>query len=156
MINFSILISNSEISGPGGIFDFNGTLPFILIQFILSAYILDTFLYSPLSFIIEERKEYILDYLNRTSKIINAANTIIEYSEQRLAFIRKKAQLEITNSQKINKERVETELNISQRFIDDMLDTTQKYFIIKKKVAFSNLDQFVQTLSADIESKLLI
>nr|QYB19040.1 CF0 subunit II of ATP synthase [Climaconeis cf. scalaris]QYB19113.1 CF0 subunit II of ATP synthase [Climaconeis cf. scalaris] len=156
MINFSILISNSEVSGPGGIFDFNGTLPFITIQFILSAFILNTFLYGPLSLIIEERKEYILTYLNQASEILKDANTITEQYDQKLAYTRKKAQLEITNSQKIYKEMVETELNISQNFIDDLLDTIQKYFIIKKKVAFSKLDKFVQALSADIESKLSI
>nr|QYB18894.1 CF0 subunit II of ATP synthase [Climaconeis sp.] len=156
MSNFSILISNSEVSGPGGIFDFNGTLPFVAIQFILSAFILNTFLYNPLSTIIEERKEYILTYLNEASEILKHANKISEQYEQKLTYARKKAQLEITNSQKINKEVIEKELNISQKFIDDLLDTMQKYFIIKKKVAFSSLDEFVQTLSNDIESKLSI
>jgi hypothetical protein len=34
MINLSILISSSEvISGPGGLFDFNATLPLVAIQF---------------------------------------------------------------------------------------------------------------------------
>lgn len=41
MINFSVLISNSEISGPGGLFDFNVTLPLVAIQFILLMVILN-------------------------------------------------------------------------------------------------------------------
>jgi hypothetical protein len=32
MINLSI-ISSSEVSGPGGLFDFNATLPLVAIQF---------------------------------------------------------------------------------------------------------------------------
>ena len=76
MINFSILISNSEMNGPGGIFDFDATLPTIAIQFIVSAIILDRILYRPLLKIIEERREYILTYLNRASKILKDANKI--------------------------------------------------------------------------------
>ena len=35
MINLSILISSSEVSGPGGLFDINATLPLVAIQFLL-------------------------------------------------------------------------------------------------------------------------
>ena len=35
MINFSILISSSEVSGPGGLFDIDATLPLVAIQFLL-------------------------------------------------------------------------------------------------------------------------
>ena len=41
MINLSILISSSEVSGPGGLFDFNLTLPLIAIQFILLTIVLN-------------------------------------------------------------------------------------------------------------------
>ncbi len=63
MINLSILISSSEVSGPGGLFDINATLPLVAIQFILLMVILNIILYSPLLTIIEERKEYILSHL---------------------------------------------------------------------------------------------
>jgi len=35
MINISILVASSKVTGPGGLFDFNATLPLVLIQFIL-------------------------------------------------------------------------------------------------------------------------
>ena len=35
MINLSILISSSEVSGPGGLFDIDATLPLVAIQFLL-------------------------------------------------------------------------------------------------------------------------
>jgi hypothetical protein len=47
----------------------------------------------------------------------------------------KLAQLEITNSQKIHKEILEVELNISQKYIDNLLDTTvllQKIFLLNR------------------------
>ena len=69
MINLSILISSSEVSGPGGLFDINATLPLVAIQFILLMVILNIILYSPLLTIIEERKEYILSHLAEASNL---------------------------------------------------------------------------------------
>jgi F-type H+-transporting ATPase subunit b len=100
MINLSILISSSEISGPGGLFDINATLPLVAIQFVLLAVILNIILFSPLLTIIEERKEYILTNLGKASEILAEANKLTTEYEQELASVRKEAQLEITNSQK--------------------------------------------------------
>ena len=43
MINFSILISSSEVVGPGGLFDIDATLPLVAIQFLLLMVVLDMF-----------------------------------------------------------------------------------------------------------------
>jgi transcriptional regulator CtsR len=59
----------------------------------------------------------------------------------------KLAQLEITNSQKIHKEILEVELNISQKYIDNLLDTIiTKELLAKKDIARNSLDEIVQSL----------
>jgi F-type H+-transporting ATPase subunit b len=157
MINLSILISSSEvISGPGGLFDFNATLPLVAIQFLLLTVVLNIVLYSPLLTIIEERKEYILTNLGKASEILAEANKLTTQYEEELANVRKEAQLEITNSQKIHKEILEIELNISQKYIDNLLDTIQKDLLAKKDVALNSLDEIVQSLCVDIEARLSI
>ena len=156
MINFSILISSSEVSGPGGLFDINATLPLVAIQFLLLMVILNVILYNPLLTIIEERKEYILTNLSEASKILADANKLTTQYEQELEDVRKQAQLEITKSQKIHKEILEVEVNISQKYIDNLLDTITKDFFAKKELALNNLDEIVQSLSADIETRLAI
>ena len=156
MINFSILISSSEVSGPGGLFDFNATLPLVAIQFILLTVLLNIILYNPLLTIIEERKEYILTNLGKASELLVEANNLTTQYEQELADVRKEAQLEITNSQKIHKEIFEVELNISQKYIDDLLDIIQKDLLNKKNLALNSLDEIVQSLCADIETRLSI
>jgi len=156
MINFSILISNSEVSGPGGLFDINATLPLVLIQFVLLVIILNIILYTPLLRIIEERKEYILTNLGKASEILAEANKLTKQYEQELANVRKEAQLEITNAQKIHKEILETELKISQKYIDNLLDSIQKDLLAKKEIALNSLDDIVKSLSADIETRLSI
>ena len=156
MINFSILISSSEVSGPGGLFDINATLPLVAIQFLLLMVILNVLLYNPLLTVIEERKEYILTNLSEASKILAEANKLTTQYEQELEDVRKQAQLEITKSQKIHKEILEVEVNISQKYIDNLLDTITKDLFAKKEIALNNLDEIVQSLSTDIETKLAI
>ena len=118
--------------------------------------VLNVILYTPLLTIIEERKEYILTNLGKASEILSEADKLTTQYEQELTSVRKEAQLEITNSQKINKEILETELNISQKYIDNLLDTIQKDLLSKKNIALNSLDEIVQSLCADIETRLSI
>ena len=156
MINFSILISSSEVSGPGGLFDINATLPLVAIQFLLLMVVLNVVLYNPLLTVIEERKEYILTNLSEASKVLAEANKLTTQYEQELENVRKQAQLEITKSQKIHKEILEVEVNISQKYIDNLLDTITKDLFAKKEIALNNLDEIVTSLATSIEAKLAI
>jgi F-type H+-transporting ATPase subunit b len=156
MIDFSILISNSEVSGPGGLFDIDATLPLVAIQFILLMVMLNVILYNPLLTIIEERKEYILTNLSKASEILAEANKLTNQYEDELDSVRKEAQLEITNSQKIHKEILEVELNISQKYIDNLLDTITKDLLTKKEIALNNLDEIIESLCLNIETRLAI
>ena len=156
MINLSILLSSSEVSGPGGLFDIDATLPLVAIQFLLLMVILNIILYNPLLTVIEERKEYILTNLSKASEILAEANKLTTKYEQELDSVRKEAQLEITNSQKIHKEILEVELNISQKYIDNLLDTITKDLLAKKDIALNSLDEIVTSLCSNIETRLAI
>jgi F-type H+-transporting ATPase subunit b len=118
--------------------------------------ILNIILYNPLLTIIEERKEYILTNLSQASKLLAEANQLTNQYEQELNNVRKEAQLEITKSQKIHKEILEVELNISQKYIDNLLDTITKDLLAKKDIALNNLDEIVQSLAVNIENRLAI
>jgi len=156
MINLSILISSSEVSGPGGLFDINATLPLVGIQFTVLMVILNIILYSPLLTIIEERKEYILSYLAEASEKLAQAKKLTSQYEKDLENTRKEAQLEIANSQNIHKEILEIELEISQKYIDSLLETISADLLEKKKTTLANLDTSVQALCAEVETKLSI
>ena len=156
MINPSILISNSEVSGPGGLFDIGATLPLVAIQFILLMVLLNIILYSPLLTIIEERKEYILSHLAEASEKLAQAKELTAQYEQDLESARKDAQLEIANSQNIHKEILDIELDISQKYIDNLLETISSDLLNKKKTALDTLDTSVQALCTEVESKLSI
>merc|ERR1712003_367352 len=117
---------------------------------------LNAILYNPLLTIIEERKEYILTNLSEASKVLAEANQLTTQYEQELENVRKQAQLEITKSQKIHKEILEVEVNISQKYIDNLLDTITQDLLTKKEIALNNLDEIVQSLATNIETKLAI
>jgi len=134
MVNLSILISSSETSGPGGLFDINATLPLVAIQFLLLMAILNVLLYSPLLTAITERNDFILNNLSKASDTLAKANELTAQYEQELNSVRKEAQLEIANSQKIHKEILDIELNISQKYIDNLLEVLLTNFLIKKKI----------------------
>jgi len=156
MINLSILISNSEVNGPGGLFDFDATLPLVAIQFILLMLILNAILFSPLLTVIEDRNEFILTNLAKASEMLTQANTMTTQYQQELSKVRKEAQLEIANSQKIHKEIFEIELNTSQTYIDNLLDKATKHLSDKQDNVLNNLDTNVKSLCLEIENQLSI
>jgi len=156
MVNFSTLILSSEVIGPGGLFDFNATLPLVAIQFLLLMVILNAIFYTPLSTAITERNDFILNNLAKASEVLAKANELTTQYEQELASIRKEALLEITNSQKIQKEILEIELNTSQKYIDNLLDTMTKDLSNKKDISLNSLEKIVQSLCLEIETKLSI
>jgi F-type H+-transporting ATPase subunit b len=156
MVNFSTLILSSEISGPGGLFDIGATLPLVAIQFLLLMIVLNVILYSPLLTIMQERKEYILTNLGKASQLLAEARNMTTQYEQELSSVRKEAQLEIINSQKIHQEILEIEVNISQKYIDNLLDTITKDLTNKKSIAFNSLDGIVESLCDEIENTLKI
>ena len=156
MFNLSILIADSKVEGPGGLFDFDATLLIVAIQFIILLVILNVILYSPLLAIISERKDYIIDKLSQASNILTQANKLTVEYENNLNRVRKAAQIEIVNSQKIQTKIFETELDNSQKYIDNLLDTITEDLTNKKHSAFKNLDNIVQSLSIEIETKLSI
>ena len=156
MVNFSTLILSSEVNGPGGLFDFDATLPLVAIQFIMLMVVLNIIFFNPLLTTIKERNEFILSNLAKASEILTKANILTAQYEQELTRIRKEAQLEITNSQKIHQEILEIELNISQKYIDNLLRNIITDLNSKKNLALNSLDNIVKSLCLEIENKLSI
>jgi len=156
MVNFATLVLSSEIDGPGGLFDFDATLPLVAIKFIVLMVVLNIIFFNPLLITIRERNEFILNNLAKASEILTKANLLTTQYEQELASIRKEAQIEITNSQKIHQEILEIELNISQKYIDNLLRNIIIDLTSKKNIALNSLDNIVKSLCLEIENKLSI
>ena len=154
MVNFLMLISNSDVSGPGGLFDINATLPLIIIQFILTAIVLNPILFNPLVKIMDKRDNYVSATVEKASKLLLEAEILTEQYENKLESVKKETQLDITDSQEIYKEVFELILKISQTYIDDLFSDILKDLLIKKKFALNNLNQVVIALHDDLQKRL--
>ena len=156
MSNFLTLIFSSEISGPGGLFDLDATLPLIAIQFVLLMIVLNIILYNPVLLVIEERKEYILTNLGKASELLRKAKNITTQYETALKLVRSEAQLEITNSQKNHKEILDLEINVSQKYIDNLVYKIANDFEDRKVLTLNNLEESVKSLCEEINTRLSI
>jgi F-type H+-transporting ATPase subunit b len=142
----------------GGLFDFGATLPIVAIEFLILLFVLNLILYSPLTNMINTRNEYILDNLSQASEILAEATELTTQYETELKATKKQAQLEIAESQKIQKQSFEVELNLSQKYIDTLLQKILSNFATTKETIFSNLEseKVVDTLCDQMLTKLFI
>jgi F-type H+-transporting ATPase subunit b len=120
----------------GGLFDFGATLPLVAIEFLLLMFVLNLILYNPLTALINQRNEYILDNLSKASEMLTTANELTTEYENELRATKKQAQQEIVISQKIHKQSFETELKLSQKYIDTLLEKNLGKFCNNKRNNF--------------------
>ena len=140
----------------GGLFDFGATLPLVAIEFLLLMFVLNLILYNPLVTLINQRNEYILDNLSKASEMLTTANELTTEYETELKATKKQAQQEIVASQKIQKQSFEIELNLSQKYIDTLLERILGNFAKTKETIFEKLesDKVVDSLCDQMLGKL--
>lgn len=153
MTETSILLLASE--KPGGLFDFDGTLPLMAIQFLALMFLLNFILYTPLLNVINDRNQYISKNLANASSILSQSNQLIKQYETELGKARKEAQLEISTLQKLHKSILETEARSSQKVIDEFLVKITNSFKAKKDKVLVSLESEIDSLSSQIISKIL-
>lgn len=155
MITFSILISNSEVNGPGGLFDINATLPLVIIQFYLISFILNIFLFTPVLGIIDKRNNYTSDNLEKASRILLEADNVTSKSKKELDEYKNSIRLNISLSQEINKEILELTVKAAESEIDDLLSDIFYDFLRKKEFAYKRFNGVVESLSVDLEKQFI-
>jgi F-type H+-transporting ATPase subunit b len=141
--------------GAGGLFDFNGTLPLMAIQFILLTIVLTFVFYKPVSKVLDEREAYINGNLTTASeKLIKADELYKEYDEQ-LKTARVSAQSIIAKSEKEAKDAVAIEIDEARKDAAKLIDRTNKELESQKSLALQQLETQVDDLSQLIKEKLL-
>jgi F-type H+-transporting ATPase subunit b len=107
--------------GSGGLFDFNGTLPLMALQFILLTIVLTFIFYKPVARAITAREFFINSSLGlAATKIIKTEEVNKQYDEQ-IKMAKVNAQLIITRSEKNAADEV-------ARDIEKAFQTEEKYF----------------------------
>lgn len=153
MINHLFLVLNTE--KPGGLFDFDGTLPLIAFQFLILMLILNFILFTPLTRVIEEREIYVNNILEQASKKLAQANQLNESYNNQLAKFGKEINNNVIIVTKLYKESLEFENKTSQKSIDEFLEKLTNNFDEKRLKILSNLQNEVDKLSTQILSKIV-
>nr|YP_010032322.1 AtpG [Schizocladia ischiensis]QOW07529.1 AtpG [Schizocladia ischiensis] len=154
MINTSMLFLATEKTG--GLFDFDGTLPVILFQFLLLMFTLNFVLYTPLLDTINERNAYISKSLEKASTILYEAKVLTNKYLSELDIVRKEAQIEASMVQRIYKEIIDNDIRASQSFIDEFVSKMTEEFENNKDNILISLEDEIDSLSIQIISKILI
>nr|YP_011005804.1 ATP synthase CF0, subunit B' [Cymathaere triplicata]WAM62808.1 ATP synthase CF0, subunit B' [Cymathaere triplicata] len=149
----SILIIGTEKTG--GLFDFDGTLPIIALQFVLFMFILNFILYTPLLDTIDERNLYIKKSLDEATSVLTKSNQLNVKYEAKTSKARKAAKLDLLNYQKLYKDILEEKMKSSQLFIDKFLIETTENFENNKDNILTSFDNEIDSLSSQIMAKLL-
>nr|YP_009541569.1 ATP synthase CFO B' chain subunit II [Synarthrophyton chejuense]AYR05578.1 ATP synthase CFO B' chain subunit II [Synarthrophyton chejuense] len=158
MINLLMLsvIEDNSSGVEGGLFDFNATLPLMVLQFLLLMFVLNYIFYKPVANILDERADYIRNSLTTASAYLLKADELTQKYEKALSESRKKAQNTIRESQ--NEAQVIVSVNIkqAQNEAQKLVDEASEQLNIQKEQAMKTLEDQVDILSDHIKSKLLI
>nr|YP_010445105.1 ATP synthase CF0 subunit II [Macrocystis pyrifera]UTJ90606.1 ATP synthase CF0 subunit II [Macrocystis pyrifera]WKF19318.1 ATP synthase CF0 beta' subunit [Macrocystis sp.] len=149
----SILIIGTEKTG--GLFDFDGTLPIIALQFVIFMFILNFILYTPLLDTIDERNLYIKKSLDEATSVLTKSNQLNVKYEAKISKARKAAKLDLLTYQKLYKDILEEKMKSSQLFIDKFLIETTENFENNKDNILTSFDNEIDSLSSQIMAKLL-
>lgn len=155
---YILLLSLKEamyLAEEGGLFDFNATLPLMMLQFLVLMFILNILFYKPVTFILDERADYIRNSLTTASAYLVKANELTEKYEKALADSRKEAQDTIRNSQKEAQDIVANNIKEAQHDAEKLVKEASEQLNIQKEQALKTLEDQVDTLSDKIKAKLL-
>lgn len=157
MINIFLLSIAEDLKSEveGGIFDFNATLPLMMLQFVVLMLILNFIFYKPITNVLDERADYIRNSLTTASAYLLQADELTKKYEDALAESRKEAQNIIRKSQKEAQDIVTINIKQAQKEAEKLVEEASEQLNSQKEKALKTLENQVDILSDHIKSKLL-
>lgn len=149
------LIEDIDSLEQGGLFDFNATLPLMMLQFLVLVFFLNNLFYKPITTILDERADYIRNSLTTASAYLLQANELTEKYEKALSDSRKVAQETIKQSQKEAQNIVSINIKQAQKEAEKLVEEASEQLNIQKNEALKTLEDQVDILSDQIKAKLL-
>lgn len=158
-MTYSIFLLAAEVTeeaGKGGLFDFNATLPFMVLQFLVLMTLLNIIFYKPIAQVLDDREEYVRTSLSKASDDLLKADELVSQYEQDLANARKNAQQIISSAKKDAQEIVSSRLQDAQKEAEALVLAASEQLNEQKRNALQSLESQVNVLSDLIKAKLLI
>ncbi|MBH8560957.1 F0F1 ATP synthase subunit B' [Nostoc sp. CENA67] len=136
-------------------FDFDATLPFMALQFLLLAALLNVIFYKPLTKVLDDRDNYIrTNTLDARERLAKAERLTQEY-EQQLAEARRQSQATVEAAQADAKKITAEKIAEAQREAQAQREQAAVEIEQQKQQALRELEQRVDALSRQILEKLL-
>ncbi|MGD1905581.1 MAG: F0F1 ATP synthase subunit B' [Leptolyngbyaceae cyanobacterium] len=139
----------------GGLFDFDGTLPLMAIQFVIFAAVLNAVFYKPLGKALDERSDYILKTSTTAKERLAQAEALATQYEQELAETRREAQQTVVAAQEEAQKISAQQMAEAQQVAQSQREEAQRELDAQKQSALSALEQQVSSLSQSLLDKLL-
>jgi F-type H+-transporting ATPase subunit c len=148
-------INSYSLLAAGGLFDFDATLSFIALEFLLLTSVLNLIYYQPISKVIDSREDYIRENLNKASLYLDQANELTKKYELELITARKEAIKMVTTSQTEAQEFVNAQISQAQKEAQELIQSSMMQFEKEKNKAIYSLEKQVEQLSEQIKNKLI-
>ena len=148
-------VTENNLGESGGLFDFNATLPLMMLQFLALMLLLNYLFYKPVGNILDDRADYIRNSLTTASAYLLKANDLTQKYEQSLSNSRKKAQNKIKISQKEAQDIVAVNISHAQKEAEKLVHEASEQLKSQKEDAVKTLEKQVDLLSNQIKVKLL-
>ncbi|NJK29211.1 MAG: F0F1 ATP synthase subunit B' [Acaryochloris sp. RU_4_1] len=136
-------------------FDFDGTLPLMMIQFLLLVAVLNAVFFRPLTQAMDERDGFIrTNNTDARERLAKAKQLTLQY-EQELAGTRKQSQQVIAEAQTVAQKIAQDQITEVRQQVQAEVMQAQAQLESEKQSAFGELQKQVDTLSRQILDKLL-
>lgn len=147
--------SMAEEMQKASLFDFNLTLPIMMVQFLLLMVALDKIYYSPLGKFMAERDAAIKERLNRAKEMSEEARQL----DEQAAALMREAREEIAAA--LRQERIETQAEMDKRLeegrakVEAELAAALEQLEVQKMETMKQLESQISVLSDEIVKKIL-
>jgi F-type H+-transporting ATPase subunit b len=155
MIFQTIFLAAEAAAKEGGLFDFNATLPIMMIQFVILAALLNALFYKPVGKMLDDRDEFIRSNSAGGEERLAEAKRLTQQYETELADARRQAQAVITEAKTAAQKIASEELAVAQQAAQAEREKASQEIEQQKQVAFSSLEKEVAALSQQILAKLI-
>ncbi len=154
---YALLLSliENDLGEQGGLFDFNATLPLMMLQFLILMLLLNYQFYKPVANVLDERADYIRNSLTTASAYLLKANELTQKYEEALSDSRKRAQETIKTSQKEAQDIVAVNIREAQKEAEKLVYEASEQLNAQKEHALKTLESQVYILSSQIRAKLI-
>ncbi|MEM8640114.1 MAG: F0F1 ATP synthase subunit B' [Cyanobacteria bacterium P01_G01_bin.54] len=136
-------------------FDFDLTLPFMAIQFLVLMVVLERLFYKPLGNAIDERAQYVTQTHQSARERLEKAKSLAEQYQQELVNVRREAQTVVVQAQDAAQQTVAAEVKVAQQQVQQERAAAAQAIETQKSEAFATLQGEVEGLSHQILAKLL-